>query len=201
MSDLTDARSPAAILLAKMESARRQMAGKTHRQRQLAAKHLGEAKVLERRLRALEADMEIVSGTRELSVSLLHKEVSGTAYIKGRTWWNGKQREAQIGSIPAVLERLGVASSSGEAVPPAWEDLKQDSELMEDIKTLGREKLRRYIVRRLQRQYLGDSRSQLEADQPEAHDGGLLPRALVAVEPSADWYAAWRSDDLGEEAR
>ncbi len=189
------------MLLAKMESARRQMAGKTSRQRQLAAKHLGEAKALERQLRALEADMEIVSGARELSVSLLHKEVSGTAYIKGRTWWNGKQREAQVGSIPAVLKRLGVSSSAGEAAPPAWEDLKQDSELMEDIKALGREKLRLYIERRLRREYLGDSRSQLEADQPEAHEGDPLPGAAVAVDASADWYASWRSDDLGEEAR
>ena len=201
MSDLTDARSPSALLLAKMASVRRQLVGKTSRQRQLAARHRAEAKNLERQLRSLEADMEIVSGVRELSVSLLHKEVSGAAYIKGRTWWNGKQREAQIGSIPAVLSRLGVPASKAGVRSPAWEDLRSDSELIEKIKALGREKLRLYIERRLQREYLGDSLAPMATDQRVDTDDDLSPSPVVLADASGDWYASWRSADLDEAAR
>ena len=37
-------------------------------------------------------------------ISLLYKKIGNIYYIKARFYWEGKQREVQVGSIPSVIE-------------------------------------------------------------------------------------------------
>ena len=46
-------------------------------------------------------------------VSLLYKNQSGSCYIKARFYWEGKQREVQVGSIPIVIAIINTMINNG----------------------------------------------------------------------------------------
>lgn len=156
-----------------------------------AEKYFARAKKLESELKTLQADIDITVHNQPMSVSLLHKIINGTAYIKARCWWHGKQREVQVGTIPTVLERIqGMSGDVPLTADLSWEELKDNAGLIEPIKDLAREKLRRYIIKRLEAEY------QLVPDVAgilPASDSVANSEAARAAEDTdgEDWYAQW----------
>ena len=162
------------------------------RRRAEAEKYIAEAKGLEADLKTLQADIDIAVHGRSMNVSLLHKTISGTAYIKARCWWHGRQREVQVGTIPAVLERIKTLAADAK-VPAAdigWDALKDNTEIVKIIKRMAREKLRHYIVRRLGAAYQAVN---MKAAEPVSEIEFVEAELASAVEQSddADWYAQW----------
>ncbi len=162
------------------------------RRRAEAEKYIAEAKGLEADLKTLQADIDIAVHGMSMNVSLLHKTISGTAYIKARCWWHGRQREVQVGTIPAVLERIKTLAADAK-VPAAdigWDALKDNTEIVKIIKRMAREKLRHYIVRRLGAAYQAVN---MKAAEPVSEIEFVEAELASAVEQSddADWYAQW----------
>ncbi|MFC1481188.1 hypothetical protein ACFL6E_02960 [Candidatus Neomarinimicrobiota bacterium] len=158
-----------------------------------AEKHLSRAKSIETDLKALRADIDIAVHGMPMSVSLLHKVISGTAYIKARCWWHGKQREVQIGTIPAVLERIGEMSSNpglSDATDLTWEEVKSNKEIVESIKDIAREKLRHYIIKRLLADYQAATPGE-ETQRDAKSDTVADPELDSDTSDGADWYAQW----------
>ncbi|MCK4577149.1 MAG: hypothetical protein KAU50_00070 [Candidatus Marinimicrobia bacterium] len=162
---------------------------------QLADKYHNDGKANELDLKALKNDLALVNGEKRMNVSLIHKRVGGSSYIKARGWWHGKQREVQIGSIPLVLGHL--RKSLGMKLADTgmdWIKIKENDAITSAIKELGRIKLRDYIVRRLVSQYVGMSN---ESDIVEGlHDAGF-EEAEVSFrkndpgDSTGDWYEQW----------
>jgi len=161
--------------------------------RSKAEKHLNRAKYIEAELKTLQADIDVAVHGRPMSVSLLHKAISGTAYIKARCWWHGKQREVQIGTIPAVLKRISAMASPVQlpgAADLTWEEMKGNAEIIDVVKDMAREKLRRYISKRLLAEYQSGAADEEAQSGPESDvDAGLRP-ATVANDRD-DWYEQW----------
>ena len=64
--------------------------------------------------------------------SLLYKKMGDVFYIKSRFYWEGKQREVQVGSIPSVLEIINrmISNNMLEGLKPVlvnkftWNEIK-----------------------------------------------------------------------------
>ncbi len=190
-----------------MTSAKSKLEKKLGQSLCLAEKHQLETKALESELRTLRADIEIAFGTREINVSLLHKRAGGASYIKGRCWWHGKQREVQIGSIPAVLDRISTMIRQGEYGDLkivengdlSWSELKSDKALVEAVKDIGRARLRKYIIKKLLSEHIDlDRDDEVLGPIPDEHDSGhdVSSRQDAKEAYTDDWYAQWRRENL-----
>ncbi|MBA7644099.1 hypothetical protein ES703_51836 [subsurface metagenome] len=148
-------------------------------------------------MKILQSDLEEAFGTKEFKVSLLHKRVGAASYIKGRCWWHGKQREVQIGSIPAVLDRINHMISQGECGDLkilengdlSWEELRSNEALIEAVKDIGRARLRKYIIKKLLSEHLDlDSDHEVPGSTPDEYPD--------AIEVNTDeWYVRWRREN------
>jgi len=75
-------------------------------------------------------------------ISLLYKKMGDVFYIKARFYWEGKQREVQVGSILTVLETINTMISNKllEGLKPVrakkltWIEIKKRSDLMDGIR-------------------------------------------------------------------
>ena len=190
-----------------MTSAKSRLKKKLGQSLRLAEKHQLEAKALESELRTLRADIEIAFGTREINVSLLHKRAGGASYIKGRCWWHGKQREVQIGSIPAVLDQINTMIRQGEYGDLkivengnlSWGELKSDEALVEAVKDIGRARLRKYIIKKLLSEHMDLGHDdEVLGPIPDEHDSGhdISSHQDVIEAYTDDWYVQWRRENL-----
>ena len=189
-----------------MTSAKYRLEKKLGQNLRLAEEHQIEAKELESELKILQSDLEVAFGTKEFKVSLLHKRVGAASYIKGRCWWHGKQREVQIGSIPAVLDRINHMISQGECGDLkivengdlSWEELRSNEALIEAVKDIGRARLRKYIIKKLLSEHLDlDSDHEVPGSIPDEYDSGLdVSSHLDAIEVNTnEWYVRWRREN------
>lgn len=204
---VTPTAGDASELVATLGPVQEQLAADLQRQLDLVGAHQSAAKALEGDLKALSTGLAIISGEQPLAVSLLYKRAGSGAYLKGRCWWNGHQREVQIGSISAVLAALPGKLSAPYAAKGAqagWDDIRTDEALTMAIKEIGRRKLRELIGRRLKEHFSAG------VDRPgptiaEAASAEPQPREAAATAADGnyghgDWYAHWREDNVSMEA-
>ena len=86
-------------------------------------------------------------------ISLLYKKMGDIFYIKARFYWEGKQREVQVGSIPTVIEIINkmISNKLLEGLKPVrakkltWNEIKKRSNLMNGIKKIASLKSQEYI--------------------------------------------------------
>ncbi len=164
-----------------------------------------DAKEIASELKAVNGDLAIIRAERDLKVSLLHKRMSGATYIKGRCWWRGKQREVQIGTIPSVLKKLTALASEGyysqltdlKNPDMTWEQVLEDEQLVAAIKALGQNRLRQYILERLQSEFLVSSTTKRS---PSTRAIQLETKNQPPTTPDAQgmaWYEQWRQLNAG----
>lgn len=200
---------PGSLDIASLERSlagiRSRLEAKLARSKDLASSYLGESRALEANLNTLESGLAMVTGDRPIAVSLLYKRAGSHEYIKGRCWWNGKQREVQIGSIPVVLATIR-GNKGGPKVTEElpWEALKQNKRLIEYVKELGRQKLRSYIAKQLQLMYQPGHKAAKEMETPSDVVSGdrstdkHVPTELIG---SGDWYSRWHQTHIATRAR
>lgn len=167
-----------------------------------------DAKDITAELKTVTGDLAIIRADRDLKVSLLYKRMSGAAYIKGRCWWRGKQREVQIGTIPAVLKKLTALASEGyytqlfnlENLDMTWEQVLGDEQLVAAIKALGQNRLRQYILERLQSEFLGANFDGTAESASSSRATHLETKNQPPVAPDTQgmaWYEQWRQLNVG----
>lgn len=195
-------------LLEMMESERSRLEKKLVKSRGLVEKYQSEAKTIEPGLRALQDDLERAFGTKKINIYLLHKKSGGSTYIKGRCWWNGKQREVQIGSIRAVLTRINqmIADGAIDYLQPVddlgltWEQLRGRQPLVRAIREIGKIKFRKYLIRQLLLEYPSHEN---ESDRVQETPAELESEQLVAADMNIqddtsgnNWYEQWGKENL-----
>jgi len=150
-------------------------------------------------------------------ISLLYKKMGDVFYIKARFYWEGKQREVQVGSILTVLETINTMISNKllEGIKPVrakkltWNEIKKRSDLMDGIRKIASLKSQEYILRKLMFNKLNiiGSKDISTIDKDEApeitRDNSQNPEnyksetvEVAEVEDGDNWYDRWRKDNL-----
>jgi len=150
-------------------------------------------------------------------ISLLYKKMGDVFYIKARFYWEGKQREVQVGSIPTVLEIINTLISNKllEGLKPVrakkltWNEIKKRSNLMNGIKKIASLKSQEYILRKLmlnKSNIIGskdiatieeDEASEIARDTSQNPENYKSETVEVAeLEEGDNWYDKWRKDNL-----
>jgi len=150
-------------------------------------------------------------------ISLLYKKMGDIFYIKARFYWEGKQREVQVGSIPIVLEIINkmISNKLLEGLKPVrakkltWNEIKKRYNLMNGIKKIASLKSQEYILRKLMFNKLNiigsKDISTIDKDEtPEiTRDNSQNPEnyksetvEVTEVEDGDNWYDRWRKDNL-----
>ena len=150
-------------------------------------------------------------------ISLLYKKMGDAFYIKARFYWEGKQREVQVGSIPIVLEIINTMISNKllEGLKPVrakkltWNEIKKRFHLMNGIKKIASLKSQEYILRKLMFNKLNiigsKDISTIDKDEtPEiSRDNSQNPEnyksetvEVTGLEDGDNWYDRWRKDNL-----
>lgn len=193
-----------ASLERSLAGVRSRLEAKLARSKDLASRYLGESRALEADLNTLESGLTMAAGDSPFAISLLYKRAGSREYIKGRCWWNGKQREVQIGSIPVVLATIR-GNKKGPKVTEdlPWDALKQNRRLIEYVKELGRQKLRSYIAKQLQLIYQPGRKAAKEVETPSDVVSGYrstdkhVPTQLIGA---GDWYSRWHQTHIAARA-
>ena len=150
-------------------------------------------------------------------ISLLYKKIGDAFYIKARFYWEGKQREVQVGSIPIVLEIINIMISNKllkelkpvQAKKLTWNEIKKRSNLISGIKKIASLKSQEYIIRRLMYDKLNllESKNIPDIEENEipeiVKDNSSLPvkyktdnDGVTEMEDGDNWYDKWRKDNL-----
>ncbi len=150
-------------------------------------------------------------------ISLLYKKMGGAFYIKARFYWEGKQREVQVGSIPTVIEIINkmISNQLLEGLKPVkakkltWMEIKKRSHLMNGIKKIASLKSQEYILRKLMFNKLNiigsKDISTIDKDEtPEIARDNSQNREkyksetveVTGLKDGDNWYDRWRKDNL-----
>ena len=142
------------------------------------------------------------------NIALLYKNIGNNYYIKARFYWQGKQREVQVGSIPNVLNVIQKMLSHGylknismpKSCNMTWMQFKNKANLIEATKEIAALKFQEYIIRKL----LAEYKDQIGKDDLDARNNEK-PEKTYPDEKNDDeynegekndWYVQWRKDNL-----
>ena len=142
------------------------------------------------------------------NIALLYKNIGNHYYIKARNYWQGKQREVQVGSIPIVLDIIQKMLDHGFlkdiSVPKSgnmtWNQFKNKASLIDATKEIAALKFQEYIIRKL----LAEDTDKIEPrGKDNIYDEKLetaLPIEKNKNEASTnikyEWYAKWRRNNI-----
>ena len=149
----------------------------------------------------------IVNSDKQVSISL--KKQQSNQYIKGRFWWEGKQRDVQIGSektIMSILDTLRenklidrVKVKRGQKF--TWKHFHKDKKIAEAVQMIGRIKAAGYILNKiikeesLDRLKNGPEKHKIPAEKMHT----VSASNIVETENlNIDWYDGWKNENFGE---
>lgn len=132
-------------------------------------------------------------------LSLIYKLQNNIPYIKGRCYWDNKQREIQIGSINSSIRQLSDLIDSN-LYPPVkgldhtnidWNYIKSKTDIEDGIKYVGKVRFKQYILKRL----YNDG---IKLDAEPINEITTIEKSVnspISIQPD-DWYSNWRKDNL-----
>ena len=150
-------------------------------------------------------------------ISLLYKKMGGAFYIKARFYWEGKQREVQVGSITIVLKLINTMISNNllpdmkpiKAKKLTWKEIKKRPLLINCIKQIASYKSQEYILRKLMYEKLSilesndipeneeNETSKLVKEDPQNPANYKSNKVEASeMEDVDNWYDKWRKDNL-----
>ena len=174
----------------------------------IVASSLEQIKNLKSELKYCEETLQKAFHPSTKNISLLYKNLGHHCYIKARFYWQGKQREVQVGSIPIVLGIMKKMLAQGYlqdiSVPKSgqmtWEQFIKRTNLVEGTKKIAALKFQEYIIRKI------------VIDDIDTNRRGGIEKStnekLVTVFPveknreedrtnkKYEWYTKWRRNNL-----
>ena len=149
----------------------------------------------------------IVNSDKQVSISL--KKQQSNQYIKGRFWWEGKQRDVQIGSektIMSILDTLRenklidrVKVKRGQKFN--WKYFQKDKEIADAVQMVGRIKAAGYILNKLIKEgsldplKTGTEKSMIPAEKKRPVTASII---VETENMNIDWYDGWKNKNFGE---
>tara|TARA_Y100000588_G_scaffold355180_1_gene410146 strand:- start:64 stop:762 length:699 start_codon:yes stop_codon:yes gene_type:complete len=149
-------------------------------------------------------------------ISLLYKKMGDAFYIKARFYWEGKQREVQVGSILNVLNIINTMISKNmlDGLKPikltkiTWQEIQKKPNLINGIKEVASIKSQEYILRKLINEKLNNSRineiqdldnniKNTQKDSPQSSKEYHNENSGFSdLHEDENWYDRWRKDNL-----
>ena len=147
----------------------------------------------------------IIHDDKQVSISM--KKQKSKRYIKGRFWWEGKQRDVQIGSEKTILFLLknlkksqivkGLKIKNGKKIN--WKFIQADKKLNEAVQTIGRIKATGYILKKVNGEDILHNQSS-EVEDPKNNNKKIVIKTSPIVETNEyinmDWYAEWKDENF-----
>ena len=147
----------------------------------------------------------IIHDDKQVSISM--KKQKSKRYIKGRFWWEGKQRDVQIGSEKTILFLLknlkksqivkGLKIKNGKKIN--WKIIQADKKLNEAVQTIGRIKATGYILKKVKGEDILHNQSS-EVEDPKKNNKKIVIKTSPIVETNEhinmDWYAEWKDENF-----
>ena len=174
----------------------------------IAKSSLEKIKILKYELKYCEETLQKAFHPSTENIALLYKNVGNHCYIKARFYWQGQQREVQVGSIPIVLSIIQKMLVQGYlhdiSVPKTgqitWDQFKNKAHLIEATKEIAALKFQEYIIRKI------------SIDETEQFEKGELEKIYntkrkkkgqtkkyegeISDEEKFDWYVQWRTNNI-----
>ena len=147
----------------------------------------------------------IIHDDKQVSISM--KKQKSKRYIKGRFWWEGKQRDVQIGSEKTILFLLknlkksqivkGLKIKNWKKIN--WKFIQADKKLNEAVQTIGRIKATGYILKKVNGEDILHNQSS-EVEDPKKNNKKIVIKTSPIVETNEyinmDWYAEWKDENF-----
>ena len=149
----------------------------------------------------------IVNSDKQVSISL--KKQQSNQYIKGRFWWEGKQRDVQIGSEKTIISILCTLRENKLIYRVKvkrdqkfnWKYFQKDKKIADAVQMVGRIKAAGYILNKLIKEESLDP-LKTGSEKPMIPDEKKRPvtaSAIVETENmDIDWYDGWKNKNFGE---
>ena len=149
----------------------------------------------------------IVRNDKHVSISL--KKQKKKQYVKGRFWWEGKQRDVQIGSEKTIITLLknlrknqlikGLKLKNDTNL--SWKFIQKSKKLIDAVKTIGGIKVTGYVLNKVKEEGsypMNSSKGDENYDRLEKKV--LITSRSVKKEKSMDmdWYEEWKNENFGE---
>ena len=147
----------------------------------------------------------IIHDDKQVSISM--KKQKSKRYIKGRFWWEGKQRDVQIGSEKTILFLLknlkksqivkGLKIKNGKKIN--WKIIQADKKLNEAVQTIGRIKATGYILKKVKGEDILHNQSS-EVEDPKKNNKNIVIKTSPIVKTNEhiniDWYTEWKDENF-----
>jgi len=147
----------------------------------------------------------IIHDDKQVSISM--KKQKSKRYIKGRFWWEGKQRDVQIGSEKTILFLLknlkksqivkGLKIKNGKKIN--WKIIQADKKLNEAVQTIGRIKATGYILKKVKGEDILHNQSS-EVEDPKKNNKNIIIKTSPIVKTNEhiniDWYTEWKDENF-----
>ena len=147
----------------------------------------------------------IIHDDKHVSISM--KKQKSKRYIKGRFWWEGKQRDVQIGSEKTILFLLknlkksqivkGLKIKNGKKIN--WKIIQADKKLNEAVQTIGRIKATGYILKKVKGEDILHNQSS-EVEDPKKNNKNIIIKTSPIVKTNEhiniDWYTEWKDENF-----
>ena len=149
----------------------------------------------------------IIRNDKHVSISL--KKQKKKQYVKGRFWWEGKQRDVQIGSEKTIITLLknlrknqlirGLTLKHGTNL--SWKFIQTDQELTDAVRTIGGIKVTGYILNKVKKEGLYTMNSPKEDENYDHIEKNVLIHSRPMKKEKSmemDWYEEWKNENFGE---
>ena len=149
----------------------------------------------------------IVNSDKQVSISL--KKQQSNQYIKGRFWWEGKQRDVQIGSEKTIMSILCTLRENKLIYRVKvkrdqkfnWKYFQKDKKIADAVQMVGRIKAAGYVLNKLiKEEFLDPLKTGSEKPMiPDEKKRPVTASTIVETENmNIDWYDGWKNKNFGE---
>jgi len=141
----------------------------------------------------------IIKNDKRISISL--KKQKSKQYIKGRFWWEGKQRDVQIGSEKSVLRFLRVLEKN-QVIKKLklkknsdldWNTIQKNKHILEAIQKIGGIKAAGYILNKVKE---SNSKTNKEIGKIVKQKRSTPFSSVKKPKKELDWYESWKNENF-----
>ena len=141
----------------------------------------------------------IIKNDKQISISL--KKQKSKQYIKGRFWWEGKQRDVQIGSEKSVLRFLRVLEKN-QVIKKLklkkdsdldWNTIQKNKHILEAIQKIGGIKAAGYILNKVKE---NNSKTNKEIGKIVKQKSTNPFSSVKKQKKELDWYESWKNENF-----
>ncbi len=180
---------------------------KLTRKYELIQSNLDEISNLKNEIKYIKESINKITNLPQNKIALLYKKLGNNNYVKARIYWNGKQREVQVGTIsnilrliPKIKSKINFDTSTIIKENISWEKIKKEPQLIELIKFIASLKFQEYLIRKLKdinnKKSIKTKSEQNKVKENDFIDTDINKDYIESSDDLSKWYINWREKNL-----